>query len=62
MVVGEEELGVGERVTTMALDTPRLYVATSRNRLIVKLVDQPTDQSMVSKWRTTLSKLMKRKQ
>ena len=45
MVVGEEELEVGERVTTMALDTHRLYVATSRNRLIVKLVDQPTDQS-----------------
>ena len=38
MVVGEEELEEGERVTTMALDTPRLYVATSRNRLIVKLV------------------------
>ena len=38
MVVGEEELEEGERVTTMALDTHRLYVATSRNRLIVKLV------------------------
>ena len=38
MVVGEEELEEGERVTTMALDTPRLYVVTSRNRLIVKLV------------------------
>ena len=43
--MGEEELEEGERVVTMALDTHRLYVATSRNRLIVKLVDQPNDQS-----------------
>ena len=94
VVLREEELEKGERVTTMALDTPMLYVATSRNRVIVKIVHQLTNQSAnqattsetlansptisetpanapttaetqpggLSKWRTTLSKLMKRKQ